>query len=247
MSKLVFSDKYKIRASDIDKNSKLKFNELVNYMQEAAWNSAKSLGFSTYEMLRKNISWVLNQQYFEVHRIPEHGETIEIQTWPSGMDKYFVYRDFKIYDSNKNLILESYSKWVVLDIIARKMISVPDSIRETKLNIPNSINFNFKKIRSDASLVTSEFPITVGWTDLDLNGHINNSQYFKWIVDALDEASLSQKSIKSLDIIFKSEGILRDVLASKVGFKNDNHSSHNIVNIENQKELVLAEIIFNNN
>lgn len=248
MSDSIFFENYKIKSGDVDKNSKIKFHELVNYMQESAWNNAVALGYSTYDLLKKNISWVLNQQFFDIIRIPEHGETIKIETWPSGMDRFFVYRNFRIFDEKENLIAKSFSKWVVLDIIARKMIAIPQDIAASKIGFDrNNEEHTFERMKFDDSLETKGFPFSVGWSDLDVNGHINNKQYFKWITDALDENIQTTKSIKTVNIIFKSEGKLGERLSSNLYHTAANTTRHRVTNLETQKDLVIADISFNKN
>jgi len=248
MNKFNYFQSFKIKASDVDKNSRIKLFELVNYMQELAWNHAASLGFSTHSLLAKNISWILNQQYFEFYNTPKHGDLIKIETWPAGMDKFFAYRNFNIFDSEDNLILRSYSKWLMLDIIARKMISIPDDIAFSALNFErNKDEHRFERIKIGKPIAESAFPVTVGWSDLDVNGHINNAIYFKWLTDALNEETLNVKSLKKLKIIFKSEGILNESLVSECWNINKNATQHRITNIDTQKDLIVAELEFNNN
>ncbi len=246
MDETAFFYTKKIRSSDVDKNSYIKFNELVNYMQEAAWNNAIAMGYSTYELLKSNVSWVLNQQHYDIIRMPKHGETIKVETWPASMDRFFAYRNYRVFDEAGELIISSYSKWVIIDVVARKMIPIPENIamKKTSSRSKETEPFSFKRIKFDTSNIQNQFPIKVAWSDLDVNGHINNAQYYKWMIDSLDESVNDKKAIKSLDIIFKSEGRIGEDLFSQSFHLNDNETYHRVHNPTTQKDLAVAKIEF---
>jgi acyl-ACP thioesterase len=68
--------------------------------------------------------------------------------------------------------------------------------------VPRAFAADLEKLPECAS-PESENTITVRWSDLDVNQHVNNSRYAEWVVDGV--AARSVEILTSLDIDFLAE------------------------------------------
>lgn len=245
MDESVFFDSFKLKATETDHSRRIKAPYLLGYMQEAAWTNATKLGFSTYDMLKENITWVVNRMYVEFIELPTYPQTLEIETWPSDLDKYFAYRDFRVFDENKKLMVRATSNWLVLDVNTRKLITIPDHIREARFSVNRSAMEKIKgKCLYDDSKTQKEYLIHVSWFDLDVNNHVNNTNYFRWILDPLEKDILESRTLKSIDITFKAEAGYGDQLISQSYGMGDGAYAHQIVNQSSGKVVIVAHSKF---
>ena len=48
------------------------------------------------------VTWILLDWKLKVINRPTYGQVLTVNTWGKGMNKFFTYRDYEIYDNNNN-------------------------------------------------------------------------------------------------------------------------------------------------
>ena len=81
----------------------------------------------------------------------------------------------------------------------------------------------------------------IRFDDLDVNQHVNNSNFLVWALESLDYDFRKTKQIKVLDIVFKKEIKYGNKICSQVE-KNNNVTRHILRNFETNEELCLIQI-----
>jgi medium-chain acyl-[acyl-carrier-protein] hydrolase len=128
-------EEFHVRAYETQPSGELRLLSLINYLEEAAWRNSHALGFSVNHLLEKGVSWVMQRLKLDVIHWPEHNDQVLVDTWASGLDRFFTYRDFKIYNDQRELIATAKTNWIVLDIATRRMIRIPDFIKDARFSI----------------------------------------------------------------------------------------------------------------
>ncbi|MBC5775790.1 acyl-ACP thioesterase [Pontibacter sp. KCTC 32443] len=233
-----------VRSSEIDYRGKATIPALVSYMQEAAWENTRDLGISMYDLLERGLTWVLQRMRVEMFRYPKHGESITVETWASGRERVFLHRDFRIYTSDNELLGQATSVWLVMDVVKRQMVSVPDFIMEVEV-VPNQDPLPFAKGKlSQLQEVQYSQQMPVRWHDIDLNRHVTNTRYLQWILDTLP-TDILEKQLREVDIIYKAESILGDTVLSEAGTgETETILLHKLTSQETGKELVQARTLW---
>lgn len=213
-------------------------------MEEAASIHAASIGVSVPKLLNQNISWVMYRMKIKVHGMPNLGEEITIDTWPSAIDRFFTFRDFVITNVDQEILVEASSQWVVVNMTSRKMIPIPTFIQELKfVNRENNLDWQFSKLPIQEHFdYCQNFPVRKG--DLDQNLHVNNGKYFQWLMEPLPP-HLTPSTIKEVDIVFKSESLYGDKIQTLAAAKTEKDYSHCIKKEQDGTILVLAQSTFN--
>ena len=224
--------------SHLQPNGVLSVPAMAGFMQEAAWANVKDIGVSTEELFKNDMAWVLTKMHWEFVDTVQHREKVTIETWPSGSDKYFFYRDFRLY-KGKKLFAKVTTTWILINLQSRQLMAVPENLSKLSFShyeapMPRANN---KIVLPKEYGFTKEY--TVNWHHLDVNKHANNTFYLQWLLDALSYDFLSKKSIKSLDVIFKTESTMGDVLTVKTITSEGGASTQAIFN-QKGKELVRA-------
>ncbi|UXX78211.1 thioesterase [Reichenbachiella carrageenanivorans] len=215
----IYHHPFTVSSKDCTKHKTIKLPNLLDHMQEAAWANATSLGFSTIDLMEKGITWVMNRMRVEIHRLPSHKEHVKVETWPAGMDKYFTKRDFRVWGAQDELLVEATSNWLVMDIVTRKLIAIPEYIHEAKfVTDRNNVPPIADKVKYEQAKTTHTRAVQVSWFDIDLNDHVNNIKYYQWVLDSLGGEYLERHALKKIDITFKHEGKYGDAFVSKSYF-----------------------------
>ena len=207
-----WKEHYKLRTFDVDLTNHVKISSIFNFMQEAASNNADSLGFGYDQLIEDQLFWVLSRVKIELNPLPSLGDEIMIETWPRGIDKIFALRDFLFYNAKNILIGKATTSWLMLDGKTKRPVR-PDTLAERipPLGIKNAIEQVCGKIEtvSDLDLIHE---VRVGYTDIDINQHLNNVRYIEYILNCFQAESYKNNRIKSLQVNFLSESRYNDAI-----------------------------------
>lgn len=240
---LSYQEKFRIRTFEIDNKKVATLPAIVELMQEAAMQNVTEIDLSVEDLEEHKISWVLMRKNMTVHRLPTLGEKINILTYPAGFEKFFTYRDYKIFAENGDLLCASASTWLLMNTDTRRMTRIPVFIRDLeakmkeniKLGLPRpSLKLDFKFEKAD---FTKKF--TVNYFDLDFNLHLSNVTYLKWMLEAIPNDFLLENSIKNIDILYRAECRLGEKVISKVQQIDEKIFLHQLINGDG-KELMTA-------
>jgi medium-chain acyl-[acyl-carrier-protein] hydrolase len=200
---LTWTDTFAVRVFETGANGTLAVRSLCDFLQEAAGNHARALGVSVQDLLQRQLTWVLSRLRVQIHRLPANGDHVTVRTWPSGIDRLFALRDFTVQDAQGAILASAVSGWLILDTPSRR----PDRIRgifdppDTSL-LPRAFATDLEKL-PECAVPERETTISVRWSDLDVNQHVNNSRYAEWVVEGV--AAQDVGILASLDIDFLAE------------------------------------------
>jgi len=200
-----WKESYKLRTFDVDLTNHVKISAIFNFMQESAANSADSLGFGYDQLIDDQLFWVLSRAKIEIISLPSLGDEIRIETWPRGLDKIFALRDFLIYDNCNNLVAKATTSWLMIDGKTKRPIR-NDVLakRLPKIEATPAIEEACGKIETapDPDYINE---VRVGYTDIDINQHLNNVRYIEYILNCFPTNFYKNNSINHLQVNFLSE------------------------------------------
>lgn len=199
-----YQERYTIPFDQSDVNGKLKLSSFLPYLLSLSGRHSAQLGrsdkkvFETYGLL-----WVVTDYVFSIDRLPSFSETIRIETKAVCYDKLSCQRRFIVQDRQENTLLQVEAYFALMDFKQRKLVRIPDGLLAPYEAV------QVKKIRRSAVYARLEkaqratYPIR--YTDIDLNGHVNNSVYLDWIQDALGFAFLKHHVPRTIQLHYSKE------------------------------------------
>ncbi len=236
-------EEFQVRAYETDPGGELRLLSLINYLEEAAWRNSHALGFSVNHLLEKGVSWVMQRLKLDVLHWPKHNDLVYVDTWASGLDRFLTYRDFKIYNDRDQLIATAKTNWIVLDIQTRRMIRIPEFIKEARFSVDrDNLPLLTEKIAKTEHL-EKLLQYQVLERDIDRNGHVNNANYFQWCMEGAT-GSMKSGSLQSIDMIFKTEALRGDELIFYRADLGNSSYQHVISNTRTGKDVILAQTSF---
>ena len=126
-----------------------------------------------------------------------------MKTWPRLKKKIFAYRDFEIRCEDRILGAAS-SVWCLVDLENRKVLQPHKELPDLPQVNKQAVETSFSSI-STAEDPSGKECFKAGITDMDLNGHVNNSAYARWAIETLDPLDISDRTPVRIDAVFKEE------------------------------------------
>ncbi len=182
---------------------RLKPSVLLYLIQDIAGRHAACLGTDWETLAKKNLFWALIRHKIQITRLPEAGETVTLETWPMPTTRVAYPRATVAYDASGNELFRSVALWVLMDLNTRAMVlpgksgvTVNGLIRGTELELPPSL------LPKTLEHIVYR---TVGYTQLDRNGHMNNTYYMDWIDDLLPSQFHKEHPLRGITLCYLSE------------------------------------------
>lgn len=203
--KSIWSDIYHVHSYEVDSFHRLNIVNLCHYFQESAWNHAEHLGVGFSDLANTGNIWVLLKLRIQVECLPKWGDYLEFKTWPKGKRSIFALRDFEVFDSKKKCIIKGASEWVIIDVKSRR----PQRVDKFLCNIPvlpmkNCFDESINDINS-IDIKEDFIKYRVCYSDLDFNGHVNNSQYIRWVLNTYHSGFFIEYLPFIIEVNYRSE------------------------------------------
>lgn len=223
-------DIYKVRSYECTSTGDIHFPQLCNYLQEIASNHADELGFSKKDFVGENLTWVMTRLRVKVNRYPIWNEPLKILTYPWGGKKLFAYRDFVVTGADGQQIAVASSEWMTINLAERKAVVIPPTVLEASNTVKEPVfgQNPFSRFAYPTDVQAEEireFPVR--FSQIDLNAHVNNVRYIEWMLDSSPEI-LEGKQVQEMELVFRSETMLGDVVTAKSVAQEDGVRMHQI-------------------
>ena len=134
----------------------------------------------------------------------------QIQSWPSGEGRLFVYRDYLVRNDQGKELVRGSSSWVMIDIEKRKPVSVANNFPLKASDDLPRMPLEKHKINLLTQSTTQR--TKVGFSDIDVNQHTNNVKYVEWALENYYQSIGKIRKPTRIDFVFKAESRLDDEL-----------------------------------
>lgn len=200
----LYQQDFLVLSNEADIHHRASLYSLSNYLQEAARSHAEKLGWGVELLRSQQQFWVLTRLIIQVEAYPKPGQTITVATWPKGTDRLFALRDFEVTLGDK-IIARATSSWALLDLKSRRANSLDamSSIMFERANI-HAIKAVPEKLPAPA-VDASTSQHTVTYSELDLNGHVNNTRYINWLLDTFPIDFHKKHAVSSIQLNYLAE------------------------------------------
>ena len=183
--KNLYEDIITLRTGDFDRYLRITPAAVLDLFQEVAGAHAEELGIGFDDSLKKGLLWVLTKVRFEIIKQPKIHSKVKVVTWPLSPSKITLRRDYEIYSPHDELLIKGASEWVFIDSVNRKIMSTENAYPNMDFIEKNSIEGKFTKARMLEG-ETESAQITARYSNIDMNSHVNNTQYATFVLDAIN-------------------------------------------------------------
>jgi medium-chain acyl-[acyl-carrier-protein] hydrolase len=140
----------------------------------------------------------------EMTGTPRWGDNVTIRTWPSGFTRLVASREFIGADADGREIFRAASEWMILD----KHSSRPKNLQRLDLHLPQTgpkaLRTELARLRP-AEVYEPACALSVPFSALDFNGHVNNTEYVRWALDGLHHRLGRAPVMRSMQVTYTAE------------------------------------------
>ena len=208
---MIYSEDYQIRWHETDLNRVNRPSAFLTILQETANHQLHAVG-TDLDALRdeKRVAFILSRIAAKVYSPLRAYENITAQTWVCPGRGLNFERCFRILRGEKT-VAECWSSWGLLSLDERRLLSV-DTLDfpitpEEKL-LPQGIPARFR-----VPPVSEMEPVgtrVIRYSDIDYNGHMNNTRYPDMLADFLPDPTAVW--VNGFSLSFLQEAKLGDSL-----------------------------------
>lgn len=198
---------YRLRWMDFDRYGRIHPAVVLDIFQDIATLQANDVGIGHDEMLEKGVFWAVARMKYEVLREPVQGSVVSASTWPHSPSHFSFMRDYLMADEDGAALIKATSEWVLIDAENRELASVKDAIDLTDFETLEKRAFA-KKPRKIKTFPIEGSPrriVVPAYSDIDLNGHMNNARYAYFAVDTMGDEG--DRAIRSFQIDYRVEAL----------------------------------------
>ncbi len=199
----LYTQNFEITDHYVDCFGRMTPSSILLMIQEVAGKHCTALSVDYDTLAKRRMFWAVTRHRVQVSRMPRLGETIRVETWPMPTTRVAYPRSVVAYDAAGNECFRAISLWVLMNLDTRSMIlpgksgiSVVGSLRGLELPSPGSLALMDH---------TQTRQRQVCFTDLDRNGHMNNTRYLNWVSDLLPSAFHQEHEVKEFTICYHAE------------------------------------------
>ncbi|KAF3612270.1 putative E3 ubiquitin-protein ligase RHA2A-like [Capsicum annuum] len=231
-----------IRSYEVGPDKVATIESILNLLQETALNHVWMSGLlsdgfgATHGMMKNNLIWVVSRMQVQIDHYPiwrsriqaletasgrnARGEVMEIDTWVGASGKNGMRRDWQIRSQATGLVFaRATSTWVMMNQQTRRLSKMPEEVRAeispwfiSKQAIEEENPIKIEKLDDTAKYVLSN--LKPKRSDLDMNHHVNNVKYVRWMLETIPEQFLESHQLSSIVLEYRRECGSADIVQS---------------------------------
>ncbi|XP_072969103.1 palmitoyl-acyl carrier protein thioesterase, chloroplastic-like [Typha angustifolia] len=215
-----------IRSYEVGPDKTATLETLLNLLQETALNHVWMSGLlgdgfgATHGMVSNNLIWVVTRMHLQVDKYPIWGEVLEIDTWVGASGKNGMRRDWLIRNRLSGTIFaRATSTWVMMNKQTRRLSKMPEEVRDEiapwfieRQAIEEDVPEKIVKLDDSAKYIDSD--LKPKRSDLDMNHHVNNVKYVRWMLQNIPDLFLENHELSSIILEYRRECGSSDIVQS---------------------------------
>ncbi len=237
-----YTDKYKVYSYHTDFKQRLQLTSLLHFLQETAGNHASANGFGFDALGAAGHFWVLSRLKLEVLRYPKWKEELALRTWSKAPEALMGIRDFELIDGQGAVVAIASTAWLMVDINTRRPLRL-EAFASQFPHVNDRHAFAQAPEKLEATPLDKPLPaLEIRCSDVDMNGHVNNACYVRWVLDSLPDLVQECKEIKTLEVNFLHESRAKQHYSVCLQQVNESCYTAGVLRTEDAKELARLRI-----
>lgn len=187
----------------VDRYGRMKPSMILYIAQEMSGRHMELMRLGYDNLISRQLFWAVTRHRVQVTRMPTRGETIRVETWPLPATRAAFPRSVVAYDAQGDEVFRCMTLWVLMDVNTRHLIT------PGKSGIILAGTHRGGELPAPAGLIPrplgTQRTRTVNFSDLDRNGHMNNTRCMDWIADLLPSQFHQNHTVSDFTVCYLAE------------------------------------------
>lgn len=199
---MVFSEKFYVGYSDINKKFKLSNAAIMEIFENVACMHGDAVKCG---MMDTPSRWFLTAYHIRVHKRPKYSERVTVNTWSREMKGFVAAREYEIYNEDGTLAVTANTNWTHMNIEKGKVERIPQEAYDAYQSEAERTNFGSAKIAKlkECEEYSAEKEVYVDRSYIDINDHMNNVCYLKLANLVLPDEVYEKAACDELEIMYR--------------------------------------------
>lgn len=193
-----------LQSRDCDFTGRWRPSEICVAMQELAGDHSTILGAGYRYLEERGLAFVLTRTELHMEKYPLMGEKVVCHTWAAPVMKWMFPRYFIFENEAGERLGYAGTIWVLMDLKERKMVTpaaLENPIATASLKAPLRMPAKAASLTGEGT-AAEHMPL---YSELDVNGHVNNTKYVQWMCDAMGADIMGRNCVSSLVVNYAHE------------------------------------------
>ena len=177
------------------------------------------------------------ENHCKVEKYPKVNEKFKVKTWVNKMEKIYAIRHYQIEDEKGNVILQSYTKWIMYSFERLRPIKilqeVDDMFEYTDKTTVKIDNINFDNVQVKESETKNSI---VRYKDIDTNWHMNNVSYINAALETMGKEFLDSNEVVECKVEYRHQLLYNTAFSIEKNKINDLEYIYYIKKVQKEDE-----------
>ncbi len=236
----MYERKYYIENFYCDQAGKLKVPYMMHFFNDIMERNANSYNAGATYHLAKNLAWVLVEYQLDIYEWPKQEGFAIVGTIPYSFKRMFGYRKYRIKDQNDHILVAGQGKFALINIETKTFVR-PDKemLKRFTDAKEDQVALKFQAWEVGEKTFIDSKKTFVSHDHIDINGHVNNAFFPAFAYQALPSQILKNQTITQVNVKYKKEAFLNEVLALNIFEVNQGYQIDIVRNDE-----ILGNVLF---
>lgn len=202
-----YVEKVKIFNHYTNYKGRLFVKTLCDLFNDTAEVQTEQYGVDVATLNAGGMTWMLHRLHIRLHKMPLQNEEVYIETWPSGIDRLFALRDYRMIRQDGEELVRATSEWMYIDLKRRRPMRLTEKV------IDMSTRHGIPRVELDPILNEKAFEMQPAggrhfiatFDNIDFNGHVTQASYMRWITNSLPFEFLKEHVLTDVEVIYAHE------------------------------------------
>ncbi len=178
-----YEKEYELRGADFDGFDRIHPASVLALFQDVAGIHANALGVGFDALMARQTIWVLTKVRYRVVTAPKRYERVRVRTWPLPPGRVNFRREYVMEAMDGAPLIVGTSEWVVVHSEKRRVLPAGEIYPGDDYCLDTYFEGRLAKVPNFVPADAGR-AVCPGFTDLDINGHVNNTKYANYVLDA---------------------------------------------------------------